>query len=272
VRKDVSRKEKGKETKRAGAKKMEAEPTMGLTVPVVALTEELAELMRWREVEWEGIPPDSRERVVTFLSVQDNLLGLNVALTIKKKKDKRDLRDELIKSYRDTVIPAFHSYPFTDGNDFQDLRRVLKMGIDLQGLTLSLQANAEKGWAEVTEPNKVLWHLVEREIPFFAELMAEKSQAVNAKYVLDGDAGLVSTLDRASKRGYSSVARILIEKGADLNGTRDNGTTPLYLASQEGHFDVARLLVEAGAAIDRRPQMMGPPRCSWPRRRAISMW
>ena len=43
---DMSRKEKGKETKRAGAKKMETEPTMGLTVPAVALTEELAELMR----------------------------------------------------------------------------------------------------------------------------------------------------------------------------------------------------------------------------------
>ena len=117
------------------------------------------EALRWREVEWEGIPPDSRERVVTFLSVQDNLLGLNVALTTKKKKDRRDVRDELIKSYKQAVIPAFHSYPFTDENNFQDLRRVLKMGIDLQGLTIRLKENEKDGLKEVTEPNKVLWEL-----------------------------------------------------------------------------------------------------------------
>lgn len=45
-------------------------------------------------MKWELIPPDSRERVVPFLSVQDNLLGLNVALTTKKD----ELRDELKKS------------------------------------------------------------------------------------------------------------------------------------------------------------------------------
>jgi hypothetical protein len=134
------------------------------------------EALRWREVEWEGIPPDSRERVVTFLSVQDNLLGLNVALTTKKKNNRRDLRDELIKSYKKAVIPAFHSYPFTD-EDFEDLRRVLKMGIDLQGLTIRLKANEK----EVTEPNKVLWELMERDIQDIAELYVTKSQAVNAK-------------------------------------------------------------------------------------------
>ena len=42
-------------------------------------------------MKWELIPPDSRERVVPFLSVQDNLLGLNVALTTTKD----ELRDHL---------------------------------------------------------------------------------------------------------------------------------------------------------------------------------
>ena len=44
------------------------------------------EKLRWRNVPWELIPPDSRVLVVTFLSVQDNLLGLNQALTTKKDK------------------------------------------------------------------------------------------------------------------------------------------------------------------------------------------
>ena len=68
------------------------------------------ESLRWRNVAWELIPPDSRMRVVTFLSVEDNLLGLNQALTTKKDK----LRKELKKSYKKAVIPAFDTHRFTD--------------------------------------------------------------------------------------------------------------------------------------------------------------
>ena len=66
------------------------------------------ELLRWRKVKWELIPADSRELVVTFLSVKD-LLDMNVALTTKKDK----LREELVKSYEKAVIPAFSTYTFT---------------------------------------------------------------------------------------------------------------------------------------------------------------
>jgi hypothetical protein len=65
------------------------------------------EKLRWRNMDWERIPPDSRELVVPYLSVQDNLLGLNQALTTKKDK----LRKELKKSYKKAVIPAFDAYP-----------------------------------------------------------------------------------------------------------------------------------------------------------------
>ena len=99
------------------------------------------ESLRWRNVPWELIPPDSRVRVVTFLSVEDNLLGLNQALTTKKDK----LRKELKKSYRKAVIPAFDTYRFTDQNNFAGLRWVIKVGVDLQGLTLSLNADEDAG-------------------------------------------------------------------------------------------------------------------------------
>ena len=75
------------------------------------------EKLRWRNVPWELIPPDSRVLVVTFLSVEDNLLGLNQALTTKKDK----LRKELKKSYRKPMIPAFDTYRFTDQNNFAGL-------------------------------------------------------------------------------------------------------------------------------------------------------
>ena len=130
------------------------------------LTRNAREKLRWRNVDWERIPPDSRVRVVPFLSVQDNLLGLNQALTTKKDK----LRKELKKSYKKAVIPAFDAYPFTDENNFAGLRWVIKMGIDLQGLTLSLNADEEAGLEEVTERDDVLWCLVDRKVPDMAAL------------------------------------------------------------------------------------------------------
>ena len=105
------------------------------------------ERLRSKKVKWELIPADSRELVVPYLSVQDNLLGLNVALTTKKDK----LREELEKSYEKAVIPAFDAYPFTNENNFAGLRWVIKKGIDLRSLTLSLNADEEAGLEKVTE-------------------------------------------------------------------------------------------------------------------------
>ena len=68
--------------------------------------------LRWRRVEWERIPPDMREMVVTFLSAADNM-SLNSAISHKK------LRKQLKKSYKDAVIPGFDKHRFTDKGDFK---------------------------------------------------------------------------------------------------------------------------------------------------------
>ena len=44
--------------------------------------------------------------------------------------------------------------------------------------------------------------------------------------------------------------RALLELGADLNETEDNGGRPLYMAAQNGHEAVARVLIEAGVDIN----------------------
>ena len=149
----------------------------------------------WK-AKWGRIPADSRDQVVTFLSVQDNLIGLNVARTTKKD----GLRDELIKSYDKAVIPAFHYYPFTDENDFQDLRRVLKMGIDLQGLTIRLKANKKDGLKEVMEPNKILWELV------FSKLSVKTKQGSCDSYA--ATVTLISTLSLFAREDTPTVARL----------------------------------------------------------------
>ena len=167
------------------------------------------ERLRSRKVKWELIPADSRELVVPYLSVQDNLLGLNVALTTTKD----ELRDELKKSYVKAVIPAFHTYPFTDENNFADLRRVTEnMGVDLQSITLRLHAEGSGGKV-VTERDEVLWCLVDRKVPDIAALYVTKSEARDTSRHSTGWGESLSTLWIAACNGYAPVVRALIDRG-----------------------------------------------------------
>ena len=46
------------------------------------------------------------------------------------------------------------------------------------------------------------------------------------------------------------MARLLLEKGAEVDRATKGGYTPLYVACRKGHVDVARLLLERGAVLD----------------------
>ncbi len=50
-------------------------------------------------------------------------------------------------------------------------------------------------------------------------------------------------------RGHTQVARLLLDRGADVDGQDNRGFTPLVWAVSKGHLDVARLLVERGARV-----------------------
>ena len=54
-------------------------------------------------------------------------------------------------------------------------------------------------------------------------------------------------LHLASRNGYLEVARVLVERGADVTAQDKDGSTPLHVASRWDHLDLARLLVERGA-------------------------
>lgn len=56
-----------------------------------------------------------------------------------------------------------------------------------------------------------------------------------------------SALHYAAFNGHEDVARLLIERGADLDALSTNGSTPLMMAAREGHITLARMLVERGA-------------------------
>ena len=56
-------------------------------------------------------------------------------------------------------------------------------------------------------------------------------------------------MHHAAGKGYTDVARLLIGKGALLDGRTQCGWTPLQLAVQAGHASMVRLLVERGADV-----------------------
>lgn len=59
-----------------------------------------------------------------------------------------------------------------------------------------------------------------------------------------------SPLHLAALCGQNEQARILIDKGADLNARSKNQITPLHLAcAEERGLDVALMLIEAGADV-----------------------
>ena len=64
------------------------------------------------------------------------------------------------------------------------------------------------------------------------------------------DANGSSALRMAASSGHESVARLLLEAGANKDLATNDGSTALMLASENGHLEVVRLLLESGADKD----------------------
>ena len=56
-----------------------------------------------------------------------------------------------------------------------------------------------------------------------------------------------SAIQVAAFRGDIAIAKILIERGADVNLRGGEGNTPLKTAAEQGNIELARLFLDAGA-------------------------
>jgi ankyrin repeat protein len=65
-----------------------------------------------------------------------------------------------------------------------------------------------------------------------------------------GGNGGNTPLIEAATRGYTSVVKLLLDNGADVNGASQSGDTALHVAAQGGYDEVIRLLVARGANLD----------------------
>ena len=77
-----------------------------------------------------------------------------------------------------------------------------------------------------------------------ARMLIERGADVAAQNK-DGE----TPLHLVSRNGEEEVARMLIERGADVAAQNKDGETPLHMASQYGQVEVARMLVERGADV-----------------------
>ncbi|KAL7669687.1 hypothetical protein ACOME3_010333 [Neoechinorhynchus agilis] len=59
----------------------------------------------------------------------------------------------------------------------------------------------------------------------------------------------LTALHVASHCGNANVARLLLERGSNIDAAALNGFTPLHIACKKGHFSLALLLLNAGANI-----------------------
>jgi len=80
-----------------------------------------------------------------------------------------------------------------------------------------------------------------------ALLLIENGADVNASF----DDGSTS-LHAAARKGHDGVVKVLLEKGAKVNVKDLGGATPLYTAAAGGHHKAARLLLENGAIVNER--------------------
>lgn len=80
----------------------------------------------------------------------------------------------------------------------------------------------------------------------FVKLLIERVANVDAKYTESG----VTALMYAAKYGRVEVAKLLIEKGANVNLQGDRGETPLIMGIDAGSIEMVSLLIEKGANLE----------------------
>ncbi len=90
-------------------------------------------------------------------------------------------------------------------------------------------------------------------------LLVESGATIDLAFRYSGDEteGDRTLLHAAAEGGATRFARILLDKGADVNARDTDGRTPLYLAIQADRVDMVRILLEAGAAVNGRGTRAG---------------
>ncbi|RYP56595.1 hypothetical protein DL771_011716 [Monosporascus sp. 5C6A] len=92
-----------------------------------------------------------------------------------------------------------------------------------------------------------LWRAASQGHEAVVKLLLEKGADVEGKSNYDGR----TPLWRAAENGHEAVVKLLLEKGADVEAkSKNDGRTPLSRAAQNGHEAVVKLLLAEGVEAD----------------------
>jgi ankyrin repeat protein len=78
-----------------------------------------------------------------------------------------------------------------------------------------------------------------------AKLLIDRGANVDGAAPGDGN-----PLIAAAQRGHLGMAKMLIDRGASVNGYVEGDETPLMAAAERGSLDVVKLLVDRGANVN----------------------
>ena len=115
------------------------------------------------------------------------------------------------------------------------VRRLLAGGADPNGVS---PATGYSALAEAAERGR----------PDVVGALLEAGAAVNPP------GGVCPPLVAACNRGHTAVVRLLLERGADPNGTDEYGDTDLIVAAAGGAVEVVRVLLGRGASAGHIPR------------------
>jgi ankyrin repeat protein len=113
----------------------------------------------------------------------------------------------------------------------------------LESMRLLLDAGADPNAANDFAATPLMWCAGDAAK---VRLLQSKGARVDARSKL----GRTPLLIAAAYDGASEAARLLIEKGADVNACDESGTSVLEQAAGSNHIELVRLLLAKGAAVN----------------------
>lgn len=91
----------------------------------------------------------------------------------------------------------------------------------------------------------LMWAVRNNHIDIVKELIAKIANVDPVLWQIQRTA-----LWHAAFDGHNEIVKLLIESGADVNKTDENGVGPLFAAAQEGNTEIVKDLIKAGADIE----------------------
>ncbi|KAM4683605.1 M-phase phosphoprotein 8 isoform 2-T2 [Amazona ochrocephala] len=191
---------------------------------------------------------------------EDSSLEYKLIEELKSKdskvyKERRNIRDETdtwtyIAAEGDREVVDVCQMENSDGK-----QRVLSLGMDMQleWLTLEDFQKHLDGEDENHVSTKPISNTLLRDAVKSGDYMTVKmALSSNEEYNLDQeDPSGMTLVMLAAAGGHDDLLRILIRKGAKVNGRQKNGTTALIHAAEKackrGNSDIVRLMIESGA-------------------------